>query len=236
MTANDTSGLTLYELAGADPEVRFSPFCWRVRLALAHKGLTVEHVPVRFSEKDKIAFSGQRLVPVLRDGDRVVADSWRIALYLEERFPDHPSLFGSQAAIPLAQFVNAWADSVSPYLLRVILLDVYNAVHESDREYFRSSREKRFGMRIEAFVADKEANLALFQKQLQPLRTILTDRDFLAGDEPTYADYCAFGMFIWARGVSSTVLIPPDDPLFAWHEHLMDAFDGLARKAPRHRS
>ncbi|WP_394830696.1 glutathione S-transferase family protein [Pendulispora rubella] len=234
MTANDTSGLTLYELAGADPELRFSPYCWRVRMALAHKGVEVEHVPVRFTEKEKIAFSGQRLVPVLRDGDRIVTDSWRIALHLEERFPE-PSLFGDPATIPLTQFVSAWADTTAMYLLKVILLDIYNALDESDREYFRSSREKRFGVRLEAFVADKEMHLAGFQKALQPLRAILTDRDFVAGDTPTYADYCAFGMFMWARGVSNTLLIPPDDPLFAWHEHLLDAFDGLARKAPRHR-
>ncbi|WP_394841393.1 glutathione S-transferase family protein [Pendulispora brunnea] len=235
MTANDTSGLTLYELAGADPELRFSPFCWKVRMALVHKGLEVEHVPVRFAEKETIAFSGQRLVPVLRDGEQVVTDSWRIALHLEERFPDRPSLFSDPATIPLTQFVNAWTDSVLPYLLRVILLDVYNSIHESDREYFRSSREKRFGMRLEAFVADKDANLAHFQKALNPLRTILTDRDFVAGDAPAYADYCAFSMFMWARGVSQTELLPPDDPIFAWREHLLNAFDGFARKAPRRR-
>jgi hypothetical protein len=33
---------TLYDLAGADPDLRFSPYCWRTRLALAHKGLEVE--------------------------------------------------------------------------------------------------------------------------------------------------------------------------------------------------
>jgi len=43
--------ITLYDLAGAEPDRRFSPFCWRTRLALAHKGLAVETVPWRFSEK-----------------------------------------------------------------------------------------------------------------------------------------------------------------------------------------
>src|SRR5258708_1600557 len=125
--------LTLYELAGADPAVRFSPHCWKTRMALAHKGLEAERVPWRFTEKEKIAFSGQGLVPVLVDGATVVSDSWRIALYLEERFPDHPSLFGDRVAIPLTSFVNRWADTVLlSSIARIILVDIYDRVHESD--------------------------------------------------------------------------------------------------------
>ena len=60
--------LRLYDLAGAQPERRFSPYCWRIRLALAHKNLPVETIPWRFTEKAEIAASGQTLVPVLVDG------------------------------------------------------------------------------------------------------------------------------------------------------------------------
>ena len=74
---------TLYDLTGAY-DLRFSPNCWRSRMALAHKGLDVECEPCRFTEKDKLAFSGQTRVPVLRDGDTVVSDSWAIACYLED--------------------------------------------------------------------------------------------------------------------------------------------------------
>ena len=34
--------ITLYDLAGAETDRRFSPFCWRTRMALAHKGLAFE--------------------------------------------------------------------------------------------------------------------------------------------------------------------------------------------------
>ncbi len=54
----------LYELLGADDR-RMSPFCWRIRMALAHKGLDVEYEPCGFTEKDKFAFSGSKTVPVL---------------------------------------------------------------------------------------------------------------------------------------------------------------------------
>ena len=56
-------------------------------MALAHKGLAVETVPWRFTEKAVLAFSGQGRVPVIRDGDAVVSDSWSIAEYLEATYP-----------------------------------------------------------------------------------------------------------------------------------------------------
>ncbi len=68
----------LYDLAGADPTRRFSPYCWRIRLALLHKGLPFETIPWRFTDKPVIAFAGSDKVPVLVDGDKILHDSlWR---------------------------------------------------------------------------------------------------------------------------------------------------------------
>src|ERR1700742_105597 len=77
-TQCDMDTLTLYELSGK-ADLRFSPFCWRARLAIAHKGLPVRYVPVAFTDKKTIAFSGQKRVPVLVDGPEIVSDSWKIA-------------------------------------------------------------------------------------------------------------------------------------------------------------
>lgn len=79
--------LILDELLGADNR-RFSPYCWRTRMALAHKGLKAELIPCKFTDKQLFAFSGQDKVPVLKDGDKVVFDSWDIACYLEEAYPE----------------------------------------------------------------------------------------------------------------------------------------------------
>ncbi len=57
-------------------------------MALKHKGLNAEEIPWRFTEKEAIAFSGQGLVPVLVDGDKVINDSWEIAHYLETTYSD----------------------------------------------------------------------------------------------------------------------------------------------------
>jgi len=52
-------GLQLYDLAGAEPKRRFSPYCWRIEMALMHIGLSFETIPWRFTDKDATAFSGQ---------------------------------------------------------------------------------------------------------------------------------------------------------------------------------
>ena len=42
--------MKLFELVGCDKDNGFSPFVWRTKLALAHKGLEAELVPLHFSE------------------------------------------------------------------------------------------------------------------------------------------------------------------------------------------
>lgn len=69
--------LVLHERVGHEGR-RPSPYSWRIRYALAHKGLAVDYRPTRFADVDGIErLSGQRLVPVLVDGAVVVSDSWR---------------------------------------------------------------------------------------------------------------------------------------------------------------
>jgi glutathione S-transferase len=224
--------LTLYELAGADPELRFSPHCWKTRMALAHKGLEAKGVPWRFTDKDAIAFSGQGLVPVLLHDGAVISDSWRIALHLERDFPDRPSLFGGESAVPLAAFVNDWADNVLlPAIAHIIVLDIYERVDARDKDYFRSSREQRFGRSLEAVVADRPGHLANFRRALSPLRKTLKEREYLSGSAPAYADYAVFGMFMWSRCVSPVELLEPDDPVHAWRQRLLDAHGGMAGRA-----
>lgn len=221
----------LYDLAGADPARRFSPFCWRIRMALAHKGLEVETVPWRFTEKEKIAFSGQGLVPVLVDGGQVVSESWAIACWLEETYPDRPSLFGGCRAG--ARFVNSWTDSVlHPGIARLVLTDILACLGPADQTYFRESREKRFGVTLEQVVDGRDRRVADFRKDLQPLRITLRSQPWLGGDAPGYSDYIAFGAFQWARVCSPFQVLEADDPVAEWRGRMLDLFGGLARATP----
>jgi glutathione S-transferase len=222
----------LYELVGIEADRPFSPYCWRTRMALAHKGLAVECVPWRFTEKDAIAFSGQGRVPVLVDGDQTVHDSWTIAGYLEERYPDKPSLFDGLTGKAMAAFFGNWVDNaVNPAVMRVVLMDIYGQLREADKVYFRTSREERFGMTLEAIAADPEAKLAALRQVLQPVRLTLQQQPYLAGAAPKYADYILFGAFQWARAVSPRRLLAADDPVAAWRARLLEAHGGVAGKS-----
>jgi len=225
-------GMQLYDLAGVEPERRFSPYCWRIKLALMHKGLPFDTIPWRFTDKDAIAFSGQGRVPVLIDGDQVVFDSWTIANYLEDRYADRPSLFRGDGGRAVTRFVNAWADVVLVgSILRLIVTDILTHLGEKDRAYFRETREKRLGATLEAVAGDRETNVVVFRKTLEPLRTILVAQPYLGDRAPAYADYAVFGCFQWARCMSPFPLLLKDDPVWVWRERLLSAFDGFAGKS-----
>jgi glutathione S-transferase len=232
MTATNPP-IRMYDLAGAEPERRFSPYCWRIRMALAHKGLGVETIPWRFSDKAAIAHSGQDRVPVIEDGGRVIADSWTIANHLEDTYPDRPSLFGGGAGRAAARFINNWADTVQNRgISTFVALDIVRHLDPRDQEYFRRSRAERFGMTLEQLCANRDARIGGFRQTLEPLRMTLRSQPFLGGAAPLYPDYIVFGGFQWARTISDYVLLEADDPIAAWRERMLDLFGGLARRNP----
>lgn len=222
----------LYELVGCDDR-RFSPYCWRSLMALTHKGLTFERVPCRFTDKARIAFSGQEKVPVLVDGNRAIHDSWAIAQYLETAYPDQPALFpGGESTRALTHFVNAWADKrLSPAILRLIILDLFERVDAPDRDYFRRTREKRLGDKLETLHATRDEHWHAFRGAVQPLATLLDERSYLSGPSPAYADYIAFGTLQWARLTSPLDLVGHLPGVLRWRERMLDLFDGLGRSA-----
>lgn len=224
--------ITMYDLAGSDPSRRFSPFCWRARMALAHKGIEVETVAWRFTEKDKLPAPNDGRVPVIVDGGKVVHDSSTIADYLDERYPDRP-LFPGAAAHGLSKFVQNWTETVlQTGLVRFVVLDIWNHIGPADQAYFRQSREQRFGATLEEVVKDRDARLPAFRASLDPLRRTVERQPYVCGDAPAYADYIVFGAFQWARAISDFELLAPDDPVRAWRGRLLDLYGGLGRHAP----
>lgn len=224
--------IVLFDLAGAEDDRRFSPYCWRTKMALAHKGLAFDTRPWRFTEKDAIAFAGQKTVPVIVDGEETVGDSWNIAEYLERRYDDRPSLFGGAIGQGTARLVKFWVErTLHPLFAPMLLADVYDHVHEKDRDYFRSTREKAFGRTLEELKAGREDVRENFRRALEPLRQTLAAQPYVGGTAPAYVDYIVFGAFQWARSISDFKLLASDDPVYAWRDRMLDLFDGLARRA-----
>jgi glutathione S-transferase len=225
--------LKLFELVGTDEQRPFSPFCWRTRMALAHKGLSAQSIPWCFTEKAAIAPHNSEKVPVLLDGAISVPDSWAIANYLEDTYPDRSSLFGGEGGRAAGRMLNWWGDiTVIGGMFPLIVADILTQLKPVDAAYFRKTREARFGKPLEEVVAGRDKSVEGFRRALEPMRLTLKSQNYLGGEKPNYADYIVFGGFQWARVVSPFKLLTEDDPLYAWRERLLDAFDGMARKSP----
>ena len=223
--------IKLYELAGKDDR-RFSPYCWRTRMALEHKGLEYETIPVRFTDKDAIAFSGQERVPVICDGNNVISDSWAIAEYLESEYPTGAPLFSGEAGRGLSRFLNVWADrTLHAALIKLVIADILEHVDDADRDYFIESRSSFFGKPPAELQTRSKADLQAFTYALSTIKASLGTNDFLGGDAPTYGDYILFGAFAWARSISDFPLVPIDNPVHIWRERMLDLFDGMPRSA-----
>ncbi|MFC0409950.1 glutathione S-transferase family protein [Roseomonas elaeocarpi] len=225
--------LVLHELCGSDPARVFSPFCWRIHMALLHKGLPFESRPWRFGDRAEIADAGADKVPVLRDGDRSLRESWDILLYLEDHYPGRPTLFGGEGGRALSRFVLDWCDTVlHPAVGGLIISDIPPLLRPADRDYFESSRTARFGRPLHEVTAGREERLPAFRKLLEPLRATLRRQFWLHGATPGAADYIVFGAFQWARCVSPLPLLEAEDPVHGWRGRLLDAFGGAARAVP----
>ncbi|MEC7140894.1 MAG: glutathione binding-like protein [Pseudomonadota bacterium] len=222
--------ITTYHLANADG-AHFSPHAWRTTMALAHKGLEHESRGVAFTEIGTICDGERKIVPTIEDGERVLSDSWAIALHLEDSVTSGRSLFGGEKGKAHALFINNWASfGLQPLLLQIMILELFERLQDRDKAYFRESREKRFGRSLEDHAALADEAKQRLPAMLAPLSMTLNSQAWLGGDVPSYADYIALGAFQWVRTSSSF-----DLPGFAgekvadWHAAMLDLHDGLAR-------
>lgn len=224
----------LHDLVCIDDR-RPSPFCWRIKFALAHKGLPFEARPVGFTAIGRLCGGGHKTVPVLEDGERVIGDSWAIADYLDAAYPEQPRLFASPAERGLCRFTEAWLFSaVTPVLFPMLVLDIHDHGLPEDRAYFRASREQRLGRALEEVAAGREEKVAALRASLEPVRLTLTyqKQPFVAGAQPGYADYMVAGILLWAASVTTMPLLTRDDPVVEWFERIRDLYAGLGRTSP----
>lgn len=223
--------MTLYTLCGADSARPFSPHCWKVVMALTHKGLDFVEKPTPFTQIPLLEDGFSKTLPILRDGNTLVRDSFHIALYLEDAFPERPTLFGGEGGKTLSRFVERFSQSViHPAVTRIAVADIHAMLDDTDQLYFRDTREARLGRSLEEVHAARALEIEGFAAKLEPLRQTLSHEDFLGGDSPLFADYILFGALQWMRITTGADILQKDDLVTAWFERCLDLFDGLARR------
>lgn len=200
---------TLYELENVE-----SPFVWRAKYALAHKGLAYEARPIGFTAIPDTCDGRHPTVPFLVDenGDET-CDSMNIAAYLDEAYPDAPSLLGHGALERVGQIEKILGQTGFPNFFPLYIRDIWAGLPEKDAAYFRATREKRFGTTLEALSDNREARLIEARAALAPLRAELAGVDWFHGDAPGYGDYIVLAFFAWLKGCAGTPPLAADDPL-----------------------
>jgi maleylpyruvate isomerase len=150
---------------------------YRVRIALALKGLAYEYRAVHLAKNEQssagfAALSTAGLVPLLRDGGHTVAQSLSIIEYLDETHPEPPLL-------P--------ADAPGRARVRALALDIACEIHPLNNLRVLRYLVRELGASEEAkntwYRHWVENGLAAVERQLllQPAR-------FCHGDQPTLAD------------------------------------------------
>ncbi|WP_115717005.1 glutathione S-transferase family protein [Gallaecimonas mangrovi] len=214
---------TLFELAGASPERRFSPYCWRIHLALWLKGINFDAKPWRYNDKPAIAASGQGKVPVLFDNDRVLFESWDIACYLEETYPG-PTLFpeGKPQAKAFMDGCNSDFNSAIRWFLLPV---IHGLLTPGDQVYFRQSREAQIGCRLED--CGQKADRVQLANVLENYTAKLAGQPFFAGKAPGYSDLSLLGSILWAAATWEDDFLTDSPELLAWRRRLAERFVGL---------
>jgi glutathione S-transferase len=222
--------MLLYDLVNAQG-AHFSPNSWRARLALLHKGLAFEVRDVLFGDIAGISSGDKLTIPTLSHEGRLVTDSWAIVQHLDAAFPDTPRLIPAGAEGHVLKFFQYWVQTtIHGGIARLILKDLHDRLDPADQAYFRASREKQYKATLEEVQAGREERVDAFRKSLQPLRLALGHGPFISGEQPGYADYLAFGGFMWARVSSPFALLAEDDVVHAWRERCLDLYGGAARR------
>jgi len=190
-----------------------SPFCAKVRKLLAFKGVEFEVVEVDYLErKELLLASGQLTVPaVTLDNGETIVDSARIALRLEEVYPE-PTIFPSGwrgMHVALADYIDhRLEESIFPLALADEF--TYFKSQGADRgALWRLIRERKFGAGfVDRMIADHAANLQRARTALAPFEEQLASTPFLTG-RIGLADFSLYGQLFYLA-FAGELKIPAD--------------------------
>jgi len=224
-------------------QFRHSAVCLQVLMVLQAKGLSFRTVEVTPGVGQVAVFrlSGQRQVPVLVDGDQVIADSSAIALHLDQREPDPALIPTDPRQAAQVHLLEDWADTTLAMagrssLVQAAALDpeLRVALLPDDLpDPVRSVMGVIPGgwvSNITELVNQKERTELL--ASLEQLATSVQTSPWLVGDSMTLADIAvaaqlsllrfpsSAGSALAGKGVPGLSDHPKLQPLFQWRDQI----------------
>jgi glutathione S-transferase len=190
-----------------------SPFCAKVRKILDFKGVEYEVIEVDFLERNELLIaSSQLMVPALTlDSGETVVDSTRIALRLEELYPEPTLLPPSWSGVHrvLAHYIDNQLEEV---LFRASMPDTVEFFRRQGRDreaMWRMIRDRKYGAGfVDRCLANHHEHLERAREALLPFEETLSDRAFVLG-RIGLADFALYGQ-LFNLALGGEAKIPVD--------------------------
>jgi glutathione S-transferase len=197
-------------------QFELSHYCEKVRLILDYKGLTYRKIEITpgIGQLDIFRMSGQRQVPVLKDGNEVIADSTEIALYLDRKYPNNPLIPTDVQQRSQCFILEQWADDSVGINARKLLISAIgqdstfltSALPSGTPGFLRNLVQSVPREAIDLLGtgagagpdAVKSAHKEM-HRSLESLSDLLRDQPYLVGDQPTLADFAVAAMTMYVK-------------------------------------
>ena len=209
-------------------QFELSQYSEKVRLILDYKGLEYRKIEVTpgVGQLELFRLSGQSQVPVLKDGETVIADSTEIALYLERKYPEKPILPSDPVQRGQCLMMEEWADESIGLKGRKALIGALN----QNSNFRKSILPKQTPDFLKTLVGSVPSELLDFlgsgvgfggdavkeafrglKQDLEALCLILQERPYLVTDHPTLADLTVAGLSILLKFPSGNYFEIPEE-------------------------
>lgn len=208
-------------------QFELSHYCEKIRLILDYKGLPYRKIEIMpgVGQFDLFKLSGQRQVPVLKDGAEVIADSTAIALYLDQKYPDRPILPTDPQQRALCLLMEEWADESIGLNARKVMLGAFSQNPDLRSAILPPTAPGFLRSVVEAVPREaldllgtgvglgsdavKSARKSM-QQNLEALSVLLSDKPYLVTDRPTLADFAVAGLSMYVKFPAGPYLDIPE--------------------------
>lgn len=193
-----------------------SAYSEKVRLILDYKQLPYKTVEVTpgVGQIEMFQLSGQRQVPVLKDGVEVVPDSTAIARYLEDKYPARPILPTDPGQKGLCLALEDWADESLGIQGRKAMIGAFSQHPNFRTSLLPADTPDLVKNLVGAFPGeilgvlgtgvgfgpeDVKAATTVLKQALESLCLILQNSAYLVGESPTLADFAVAGISMYIK-------------------------------------
>ncbi|NEP18661.1 MAG: glutathione S-transferase family protein [Leptolyngbya sp. SIO4C1] len=193
-----------------------SHYSEKVRLLLDYKQLPYKTIEVTpgVGQIDLYRLSGQRQVPVLKDGSEVIPDSTAIARYLDQKYPERPVIPVEAQQRGLCLMMEAWADESIGLNARKVMIGAFNQ-HPNFRTALLPASTPELVRNIVGSVPGDllsilgtgagfgpeavKLSTEILKQNLEALCLILRESPYLLGTQPTLADLAVAGLSMYIK-------------------------------------